>query len=70
VKVNLRDLRRDRGLTLAVASEQMGISTAALSLIELGRVNPTPPVAFRVASFYGLRVSDIWPTASGAEAAA
>jgi putative transcriptional regulator len=62
MKVNLRALRRDRGLTLERASEQMGISRAALSLIELGKVTPTAPVAFRVAAFYGLRVSDVWET--------
>lgn len=65
---SLRDMRRDRGLTLEQAATQMGISRAALSLIELGRVRPTAPVAFRVAGFYGLRVSDVWP--SNDEAAA
>jgi putative transcriptional regulator len=68
VKVDLRTLRHDRGLTLEKASQQMGISRAALSLIERGEVTPRPPVAFRVAAFYGLRVSDVWPSETGAAA--
>ena len=70
MKVNLRQLRRDRGLTLEQASKHMGISRAALSLIELGRVTPTAPVAFRVTAFYGLRVSDVWPADEPTETAA
>lgn len=70
MNANLRDLRRDRGLTLERAAEQMGISRAALSLIELGRVTPTPPVALRVAQFYELKVSDVWPSAPSEGAAA
>lgn len=67
--VDLRSMRRDRGLTLEIASGHMGISKQALSLIERGEVNPTAPVAFRVAAFYGLRVSDVWPTPTNEVAA-
>lgn len=67
--VDLRTLRRDRGLTLETASGHMGISKQALSLIERGEVTPTAPVAFRVAAFYGLRVSDVWPTPANGVAA-
>lgn len=66
---NLRDMRRDRGLTVEQAATEMGISKQALSTIELGRV-PTAPVAFRVAGFYGLRVTEVWPSGDAPEVAA
>jgi len=63
VKVNLRDLRRNKGLTLKQASERAGITEGALSMIERGLRSPTPPVALRVleALESDLTVSEVWP---------
>lgn len=59
--VNIRQLRHNRGWTLAVAADLFGITESALSLIERGLRVPTVTVAHSIASAYDLTPSDIWP---------
>lgn len=59
--IDLRAERLNRGLSVAVAAEKMDVSRDTLERAESGEVNPQPANAFKIASFYGYKVTDIWP---------
>ncbi len=59
--INLRAERLNRGLSLAVAAAAIGVDKSTLSRAERGVVEPIPAKAFKIASFYGYRVTDVWP---------
>jgi transcriptional regulator with XRE-family HTH domain len=55
----IRQLRTDRGLTLEALAGRAGISTAMLSKMERGAVNPTLVVAMRVAEGLGITITQM-----------
>jgi transcriptional regulator with XRE-family HTH domain len=59
--IDLRELRVNRGLSIEAAALEMEIETATLRRAELGVSKPQARNAFRIAQFYGLKVTDIWP---------
>jgi DNA-binding XRE family transcriptional regulator len=67
-QIDLRAERHNRGLSAADAAEQIGINKQVLLDAETGR-RPQPKNAFAIASFYGFKVTEIWPV-EPAEAAA
>jgi transcriptional regulator with XRE-family HTH domain len=58
--VNLVAERVNRGLSVLEAAEQIGVARGTLSRAEQG-VMPSPRNAKKVADFYGVQVTDIWP---------
>ncbi|MBC2859418.1 helix-turn-helix domain-containing protein [Stappia sp. 28M-7] len=56
---HLRSLRADRGLTLQELAENSGVSRATLSRIENGEVSPTAETLGRMASAFGLPLSQL-----------
>lgn len=59
----LRSARLDKGLTLRQAAMRIGLSWKTLQRAEVGLSQPHPGTAKKVADFYGLKVSDLWPVA-------
>jgi len=59
--VDLRTERRNRGMTLKDVAELVGVTESSMSLYERGLSAPHAPTAFKIASLYGVKVSDIWP---------
>jgi transcriptional regulator with XRE-family HTH domain len=55
----LRDLRRDRALTLEAAARRAGLSPAHLSRLETGRRQPSLPMLLGLARVYGTTVSEL-----------
>ena len=55
----IRQLRTEQGLTLEALAGRAGISTAMLSKMERGAVNPTLVVAMRVAGGLGVTISEL-----------
>ena len=55
----LRDLRRNRGLTLEAAAGRAGLSPAHLSRLETGRRQPSLPMLLGLARVYGTTVSEL-----------
>jgi transcriptional regulator with XRE-family HTH domain len=55
----IRHLRTEQGLTLEALAGRAGISTAMLSKMERGAVNPTLVVAVRVAGALGVTISEL-----------
>lgn len=55
----IKALRKQSNLTLEQLGERCGVSRAMLSSIERGEKMPTLPVVLRVASGFGISVSDL-----------
>jgi transcriptional regulator with XRE-family HTH domain len=61
----LRDLRRERKLSLRDVSEATGISSSFLSLVENGKSDITIGRLMTLASFFDVHVSDLLPPGAG-----
>ena len=68
-KVNIEVRRLNLGLTAKAAAEQIGIPDHVLRYAETTG-QPRPATAKKIADFYGLLVTDIWPVVSAEPAAA
>ncbi|WP_254407532.1 helix-turn-helix domain-containing protein [Streptomyces sp. GMY02] len=55
----MRELRRDRRLTLEAAARRAGLSPAHLSRLETGLRQPSLPMLLALARIYGTTVSDL-----------
>lgn len=60
MKLNLKAERLNRGLSIKQAAEEIGITPATLGRAEDGE-SLHPNNAFKIATFYGKAVTDIWP---------
>jgi transcriptional regulator with XRE-family HTH domain len=56
---HLRNLREERGMTLAVLAERSGLSRATLSRIENADVSPTAETLGQLAAVYALPISQL-----------
>ena len=61
----LRDLRRDRKLSLRDVSDATGISSSFLSLVENGKSDITIGRLMTLARFFDVHVSDLLPPGTG-----
>lgn len=59
VAPRLRDLRKNRGLTLEAAARRLEMSPAHLSRLETGQRQPSLPLLLTLARTYGTTVSDL-----------
>lgn len=59
VSSRIRDLRRERGLTLDELSRRSGVSKGMLVEIEKGGANPSIAILCKVAAAFGISVADI-----------
>ena len=59
--IDIREQRINLGLSVADAAEQMGVTPQTLDRAERGEHRPQPRHAFRIAKFYGYKVTDLWP---------
>lgn len=66
--VDLRELRINRGLSVTDAAREIGISRRTLGEVERGPRRPHASTAFKIANFYGYKVTEIWPLEPQAEA--
>jgi transcriptional regulator with XRE-family HTH domain len=63
--VSLRDLRRERRLSLRDVSHATGISSSFLSLVENGKSDITLGRLMKLAAFFDVHVSDLLPAGVG-----
>lgn len=59
--VDIRELRLNKGLSVQEAAEEMGIPHQTLARAESGGSTPQPRNALKIASFYGYKVTEVWP---------
>lgn len=58
--VDLRAERLNRGFSLRQAAEAMDVPEQSIRRAEVGE-GLSPQNAFKIASFYGYKVTDVWP---------
>lgn len=68
--IDLRALRVNRGIGLAEAAQAMGVHRSILARAESRENVPHPRNAVKIAAFYGLVPTDLWPVAEPEQAAA
>lgn len=60
MRISLKAERLNRGLSVKAAAEQIGIPEHTVWTSETG-IQPRPETAKRIADFYEVKVTDIWP---------
>jgi putative transcriptional regulator len=60
VKNRLRDLRSERGWTQADLAERLDVSRQTVNALEVGKYDPSLPLAFRIARVFGKRIEQIF----------
>jgi transcriptional regulator with XRE-family HTH domain len=58
--MNLRAERLNRGLTIRALAERLDVSAGTIRAAERGE-SVHPANAKRIADYYGVKVTDIWP---------
>lgn len=56
-------------MSIYAAGEAMGVDPQTLSRVERGEGIPVPRNAYKIATFYGYKVTDVWPIESQESAA-
>ena len=64
--INLRAERLNKGLSLDQAADEIGVAKHVLLGAETGANTPRPANAFKIAGFYGYKVTDVWPVEESA----
>ena len=60
MKNRLRELRAERHWTQADLAGQLEVSRQTVNAIEVGRYDPSLPLAFRIARVFGLRIEELF----------
>lgn len=61
----LEELRVDRGMSRTDLAKAAGVSTYVIRRAEMTGSRPRPDNALKLARYFGLRVTDIWPVENG-----
>jgi len=56
----IRRLREERGLSQGSLGAELGVSRQTVNSLETGRYDPSLPLAFTVARFFGLSLEEIF----------
>ena len=56
----LRELREAEGWSQGDLAERIGVSRQSINAIETGKYDPSLPLAFRLATLFGLGIEDIF----------
>jgi putative transcriptional regulator len=56
----LKVLRAERDWSQADLADQLGVSRQTVNALETGRYDPSLPLAFKIASTFGLAIEDIF----------
>jgi putative transcriptional regulator len=60
VKNKVKELREQRGLSQAEFGQKIGVSRQTVYAIEIGKYDPSLPLAFQIAKHFGRRIEDIF----------
>ncbi|MFZ2492718.1 MAG: helix-turn-helix transcriptional regulator [Thermoanaerobaculia bacterium] len=56
----LRELRAERQWTQADLAERLEVSRQTVNAIEVGRYDPSLPLAFRIARVFSMRIEELF----------
>jgi putative transcriptional regulator len=60
VRNDVRSLREQQGLSQGLLAQALGVSRQTVNAIEVGRYNPTLPLAIAIARYFGLTVEEVF----------
>ncbi len=60
MKNRVRELREQQGFSQAEFGEKIGVSRQTIYAIEVGKYDPSLPLAFQIAKQFGCRIEDIF----------
>lgn len=60
MKNDVRDLREARGLSQAALGADLGVSRQTVNSLETGKYDPSLPLAFTIARYFGLAIEEIF----------
>ncbi len=60
MKNRLRVLRAERAWSQAELADRLGVSRQTINAIEVGKYDPSLPLAFKIARLFGGRIEDIF----------
>ena len=60
MKNRLRELRSARGWSQAELAAQLGVSRQTVNALEVGKYDPSLPLAFKLARLFGLSIEEIF----------
>ena len=60
MKNSLRERRQEAGWSQARLAELAGVTRLTVISIEKGRFDPSLPLAFRLASLFGIRIEELF----------
>ena len=60
MKNALRVLRAERGWSQADLAEHLGVSRQTINALEVGKYDPSLPLAFKIARVFGRSIHDIF----------
>jgi putative transcriptional regulator len=60
MRTSLPSLRAARGLSQASLAEALGVSRQTVNSIEVGKYDPSLPLAIRIARFFDSTVEDVF----------
>lgn len=64
LKNRVRELRVDRGWTQSELGERVGVSRQSIHSIEIGKYDPSLPLAFKMANVFGMSIEDVFQNPS------
>ena len=56
----IRQLREERSLSQGALGTKLGVSRQTVNSLETGRYDPSLPLAFTIARFFGLSIEEIF----------
>lgn len=59
--IDIKSERVNRGLSVKAAAEAIGVAPVVLRRAEDGTAVPRPHNAAKIARFYGVQATDLWP---------
>lgn len=60
MKNRVRELREQQGLSQSEFGDKIGVSRQTVYAIEVGKYDPSLPLAFQIANQFGRRIEDIF----------
>lgn len=69
MKVDVRTHRLDRGWSAEKLAEEIGVTPHVIYQLEATSRRPQPENAFKVAKYFGMKPSEMWPTVEATEPA-
>lgn len=56
----IRRLREERGLSQGALGAELGVSRQTVNSLETGRYDPSLPLAFAIARFFGTTIEEVF----------